>query len=400
MRTITSPMPLTPGEQLILASMKLKPTAEELARMERLVAEVQDWNYCTRLAIDRGIGPLLNHKIPMLGNSHLIPADAQARLQQSYLRTLARSMRLYEAFREVGTALNEAGIKFVALKGVYLAEALYEDIGLRLFSDIDLLVAEEETDKCIEVLIKLGLKFDNPKLYHSKFIYENKDEVHKPPMTKGDVTVEIHRKLHSFSENAAFNINDMIINSETTEINKLITKTLQLNDLIIYICVHLNKHFMSGHIQFTGYSDMINLIELNRAKIDWIKILERSKFHGCRETVVNQLYLIHKLCNVRIPLFLFQGLKRKQTNKNESIFIYYLKGGRFKSENSRLLLKSLNRFNKLSDRIYYIWGIIHPSKEYMIIKYNIKNKKIYLLYYFIRYFHLLTKILSEKKKES
>jgi len=57
-------------------------------------------------------------------------------VQQAYYKTLTRGMVLYKGFANVASAFNEAGIKLVALKGVYLSECLYGDIALRQFSDI------------------------------------------------------------------------------------------------------------------------------------------------------------------------------------------------------------------------------------------------------------------------
>ena len=375
---------LTPEEQLVLAAMKLKPKAEELARMERLVAEVQDWNYCTRLAIDRGIGPLLNHKIPMLGNSHLIPTDTQARLQQSYLRTLARSMRLYEAFREVGTALNKAGIKFVALKGVYLAEALYEDIGLRFFSDIDLLVAEEDGERSLEVLRKVGYESPNKKLIISKFVEKNKEIVHYDPIVKGEVSVEIHIKLHRTTRDYHFNIPAMLANAVPAVIYDIPAHVLQPIDLIIHLCVHADKHFKQGHVQFTGYLDIINRLEKYDLSLN--ELLERCKMHQCEVPVMNQLSLLSEFCGLNyLPEQnnTTNNLKLKSSDIEQ--FLKIFRGEKIAGYHLAVTMNDYRRLGKPMQFFRYIWDIIHPDKTFMLYRYKIKNPANYRVYYLVRY---------------
>lgn len=386
---------LTPEEKLVLAAMKLKPTAEELARMERLVAEVQDWNHCTRLAIDRGIGPLLNHKIPMLGNSHLIPTDAQARLQQSYLRTLARSMRLYEAFREVGTALNEAGIKFVALKGVYLAEALYADIGLRLFSDIDLLVAEEDGERSLEVLRKVGYESPKNTLLITEFVEKNKEIVHYNPIVKGDVAVEIHIKLHRTSRDYHFNIPAMLADAVPAVIYGIPAFALEPTDLVIHLCVHADKHFKMGHMQFTGYLDIINWLE--KPNLDLNKLLERCKIHQCELSVMNQLKLLSEFCGLNNLVDDEFNLKNLSlTTFYKTRFLSILRGKKIKGNYLMALLNEYSRFGKPQFFLRYIWDIIHPDKSFMIQRYKIKNPANYRVYYLVRYWEGLLALLKKK----
>jgi hypothetical protein len=384
---------LTPEEQLVLAAMKLKPTAAEIARMEGLVAEVQDWNYCTRLAIDRGIGPLLNHKIPMLANSHLIPPDAQARLQQSYLRTLARSMRLYEAFREVGTALNNAGIKFVALKGVYLAEALYEDIGLRLFSDIDLLVTEEDGERSLEVLREVGYANPDNKIIMTEFIEKNKEIVHYDPIIKGDVSVEIHIKLHRTTKDYHFNIPEMLANAIPVTIFGISAFVLKPSDLIVHLCVHADKHFKQGHVQFTGYMDIINWLEKNN--LNTSELLERCKLHQCEGPVLNQLSLLSEFCGLNyISEQNNTIIKLKLKSSNIEQFLKIFRGEKIGGYHLAATLNDYRRLGKSLQFFKYVWDIIHPDKAFMVHRYKIKNPAYYRVYYLVRYWEGLKALLK------
>jgi len=88
----------------------------------------------------------------------MIPPAGQNQLKQAYFQTLSRSMLMYQTFAEAGQALHQAGIKYVVLKGAWLSEFLYQDTGLRQFSDIDMLIAPEDATMAIETLESIGFQ--------------------------------------------------------------------------------------------------------------------------------------------------------------------------------------------------------------------------------------------------
>ena len=114
-------MNLTPEDKLLLSVVKLQPSVEELENINALIPQIKDWEGFTNSIIAHGSAPLLFKKLSLLNNNSLIPAKVKTKLQQTYYKTLTRSMVLYEGFATVASALKEAGIKLIALKGVYLS---------------------------------------------------------------------------------------------------------------------------------------------------------------------------------------------------------------------------------------------------------------------------------------
>ena len=65
-------------------------------------------------------------------------------------------MLLYNELQTVLKTFNAAGIDVIVLKGAFLAELVYENIGRRAMGDIDLLVKKEDLEKVKQELIQLG----------------------------------------------------------------------------------------------------------------------------------------------------------------------------------------------------------------------------------------------------
>ena len=102
-------MELRPEDRLILSSIKIHSTPEELEQMDGLISQIKDWEKLTNSFIERGIEPLFYQKLPQLPNSTLIPELYKNKLQQSYYKTFSRSSYLYDYFRKVVGTFAQKG---------------------------------------------------------------------------------------------------------------------------------------------------------------------------------------------------------------------------------------------------------------------------------------------------
>jgi len=131
---------LIPELDIILLSAKINPTIKDIDALNKIIPNLKNWDYFVNILIERGLSPLFYNKIEILDNTNQIPKHIIAKLRKSYYKTLTRSLLLHDYFKNVTTAFNNNNLAFIALKGIYLSEWLYKDVGLRQFSDIDILI--------------------------------------------------------------------------------------------------------------------------------------------------------------------------------------------------------------------------------------------------------------------
>jgi hypothetical protein len=381
-------MQLTPEDKLILASVKIQPTTEELEYLNDLIPKIQNWEYLLQTIVDRGIGPLLLKKIPQLSNKELIPSAVHGQLQQVYYRTLSRGMVLYDAFKKIAEAFHTNGLELIALKGIYLAENLYQDIALRQFSDIDLLIKPEDGAACLSVLKELGF-VERKSQEISELIHSKSDFVHYKPLELNDVSVEIHIKLHRDSERYKVDLNRCWSDKKQVKIHGKDFYALSLCDLIIHLCIHLDKHFREGHVQFTCFNDITNVLEINSQIIDWELFLKRCQAFNCETDVMKYLILVHRYFNASIPDSVVDKYTMLLTDPEEQLFYQYLHGYKFQQESKTAIpthLYNLKRISSLSDFSRYLKDVIFPPKSFMVEKYNIKIPALFIFYYPYRYY--------------
>lgn len=364
-------MTLTPEDQFILGSVKIKATQTDLDWLNNLIPLIKHWETMLQLAVERGIGPLMYQKLSLLKSSHLIPVSITDSLQQVYYRTLRRGMILQDAMAGIQDVFGTNQLVYIPLKGIFLSEWLYADIGLRQFSDIDLLIKPEEGKRAVSLLKEMGYVARDYNAL-SEFIESKSDKVHYPPMILNFVSVELHTKLHRDTESYHVNPESCWEKAVPAQLNGRNISTFQVYDLLIHLCVHLDKHFREGKLQFSSFNDITNLIDIHCKTMDWNEFGTRCTLFKCEVTVMKYLLLVHKYFNIDLPEELLQSHSGLLKESDEELFINYLHGYAFEKETVTQIpghLENLRKLDTGSDYIKYIFQLIFPPKKFMIEKY-------------------------------
>lgn len=374
---------LSPEDKLILSAVKLQPAARELEQMDDLIRQVEDWDYVAATGIDRGIAPLLYKKLPLLRNAALVPAPVQARLRQAYYLTLSRGMLMYEHFGKVARALALHGVPVVALKGIYLSEWLYGDIGLRQFSDIDVLVKPEDAPASLAILSGLGYR---PQDEPESELDSKLEVVHYTPMVLNGVSIEVHVKLHQDNEKYRVGIEALWQNTQAAVINNAPVYALGLHDLLAHLCIHLDRHFYQGHVQFTCFSDITNLLDKHADTLDWEGLTGACEAYMCVSEVFRWVVLVQKYMNAPVPAEIIEKYGRLLTPADERLFVKYLHGYVGFTTGMHKHLGNFGYLDSLGERMRYAWEILFPSRSFMITKFNLTKPGVVYFYYPYRYF--------------
>ena len=150
-------------------------------------------------------------------------------------------------FAGMNSLMNKEGIQAVALKGIYLAEQLYPKIGLRQFSDIDLLFRIEDAEKALAVFTRLGYTMVKPAFGEAvTTVFES---AHLPPLTRKGVSVELHTRLHGPTQSYRLPDREMADRAIELTIHGQAFRVFELHDLLIHLCLHHDKHFNGSHMQ-------------------------------------------------------------------------------------------------------------------------------------------------------
>ena len=115
-----------------------------------------DWQALVSLARRQGLAPLLYWRLHPDRLRWSAPESILQALQQDYNQTFSQNLKIFQALEQVLARLGQGRTLTMPLKGVFLTERVYQNLGLRPMSDIDLLLPREQLSHAIQVLQELG----------------------------------------------------------------------------------------------------------------------------------------------------------------------------------------------------------------------------------------------------
>ncbi|MGA9189827.1 MAG: nucleotidyltransferase family protein [Methanosarcina sp.] len=383
---------LSSEDKLLLYCSRLSISEDTKCKIEEILSNVLDWNYIVDCSIKQGISPLFYWNLKKISNGKDVPSEVMKNLEKMYYSNLARNMLLYDELSKILTAFKKAGIDTIVLKGAFLAEEIYKNIGLRPMSDIDLLVKEEDLQKAKMELTKLMYSVTIttfPTKLHEQFQTVWSNELPLVHETK-KIVIEIHWDIQPPQSPYKVDINEFWNNAKSVNIAGVETLTFTSQDLLQHLCLHVDKHVNSNSVPakpLRNYCDIAQVTRYYKETINWNYLLQSSKDHGIEEPIFQGLSIAKKHFGAFVPEDILSELEPvKSCISFEEIFKEAMQGNSKKknqwSEISYLM--NLKKIDGTWKKTRYLFGDVFPSKEFMIYRYSIKNEKQFYMYYLIR----------------
>jgi len=256
--------------------------AEQLARLSP-----EEWSAVPALAGQHGVAPLVYQRLKQL--SVVLPGELAEELKRAYLRNAARNMSLYQELGKLLQRLQELNIPIIALKGAHLAEAVYDNIGLRTMGDIDLLARKDDLLRIDKELLALGYKVHSQCTHH----------IHYAPPKNG-FPVEIHWVLIAEQEfTFQIDVEGLWSRAQPLTLAQMPALALSPEDLLLHLCLHTAKHVYDMRIRML--CDIDEVVRCYGAGLDWQEISTRARQWGITRAVYVVLQLAQELLEVTVP---------------------------------------------------------------------------------------------------
>lgn len=140
--------------------------------------------------IANGLGPFIVNREHVAGSEVSSPVSRQ--LQKTLVMSRFEAVQREQALQEFLSECNNLKISVCLLKGVYLANFVYDSPESRTMVDIDLLVQEEDLEKVRECLFELG--YIQKGRYSTAFYAKHHHDIpFYNPLR--DVWIEVHRQI-------------------------------------------------------------------------------------------------------------------------------------------------------------------------------------------------------------
>ena len=257
-----------PHEELQDLLLDLISTQREVAARRVSSLEEDDWGVILSKVRQHRLGPLLQWRLSREKADVPVPEDVRDALAVSFKKATLRALVLQRELLMIGRTLGDAGIPWVALKGAYLAFAVYPHPALRPLRDLDVLVAKERALSAYQALIDSGCR--RLRGHRGDPEAPTAAAKHLPPLlsASGQVTVELHVRLtppdcaHRWNADGAGVWGRLIERTVAGDSIPYLSPT----DLLLHLTVHaLYAHrFDNGPLVLTDVSYLVR-----GAEIDW-----------------------------------------------------------------------------------------------------------------------------------
>src|SRR6516164_4174723 len=142
-----------PEFQLLLYGARSEPASGPIKRL--VDQSAIDWGKLLALADQHCVRPLLLQSLKAVCWD-AVPQSIRRELERFYKSNAQKNLLLAGELLRLLGRFKENEMPIVAFKGPILAEAVYGDLSLREFCDLDLLIREQDLTKAEDILLACG----------------------------------------------------------------------------------------------------------------------------------------------------------------------------------------------------------------------------------------------------
>jgi hypothetical protein len=314
--------------------------------------------------VKTGIGGYVYSKLSSLNLINL-PESTFFQLKKHFLFHSLRNEVMLQELEKVKQEFRKNNIEFICLKGAVLIEKHYNDLGSRVLSDCDLLLARSSQLKAMELMSTGGFT----KKYEQSTDLIQLLEIPTPySFSKKNITIDFHLSLQ---RRGTYKI-------ETLKLfENQLNESLEIHDELIHLCIHLFKHVNRGNAKFYHLID-IHLL-LNIESTDWLRIKKRATDFNCLKAVNETLYIVHSFLNSPINIEIRNQITQERREELIQIAKKALSGdGKETFRFQNIYLKEMTGL-PLSSILFAFFRKTFPDLEF--IRTNYCNKNILMAYF-------------------
>jgi hypothetical protein len=187
-----------------------------------------------------------------------VPEHALAELKAATQRTATRNLFLTWQLLDLIDRFRTAGISVIAFKGPSLAAALYGDVALRPFDDLDLFVRKADVPGAQAVLLRHGFRALHPLTDGQEARHLETDCERCYVEDRHRVAVDLHWASTPGYFSIPFEPQKWWERSSVMTLGDREVSVLSPEDLLLYLCVHGAKHSWQRLLWVTDVAELVS----------------------------------------------------------------------------------------------------------------------------------------------
>ena len=286
-----APLATRPELQMLFACARLSPALEQV---RALASQELDWSQLAQAAEFHGLTPLLLRGLRTAGVS---PASNTAKeMEQWNAATVRLNLYLTSELLRIHAAFKESGIETIPLKGPALASQIYGDLGLRPFSDIDLLVRREQINEAESAVKEIGYEaeFAIPQQHRERWLRQQCELTFR---RSGTIRLELHWDIAHPHFALETGVEEFWSRLGTVQVGDAVLPNLSQQDLLFLLIVHGTRHAWSRMMWLVDVAELLR----QGPAIDWESFWQNAKERGAARMMATGLALVREAFGVPLP---------------------------------------------------------------------------------------------------
>ena len=280
-----------PEVDLMLCCARTYLTPRTRVRIRDIVTQGIDWQAFLQRATSHGVRPLVYQSLHAICWEAL-PEAARQELSQFYSANSAKNRFLAGELLYILQLFETEHILALPFKGPVLAAVFYGDLGLREFTDLDILVRERDVPRAREILSSQGYRSNLGSAIITRDV--NVDELLS---VATGISVELHWQFSPRRFVPAIVAEDVWNSIKPCVILGREVWSFSSQEMFLFLAVHGGKHSWSS---LKWLCDLAEFLRSN-PDLDWPRLFKRAEALGASRTSRLGIYLAAELLEAEVP---------------------------------------------------------------------------------------------------
>jgi hypothetical protein len=256
-----------------------------------------DWDYLIQTASTHGVKPLVCRHLSNVCPEAL-PHDVRGQLNRFAQVHAFKNLFMTRELTRISGVLEQNGIAVLPWKGPVLAATAYDDVALRQFSDLDILVREQDALRAKDLLLSLGYRLYYEKPAEEEAAFHALRKVYELVRNDGRVMVELHWAITSRTFPFALDPAVLWAGAETVPLEGTPVLNLSPEHSLLVLSVHGAKHHWG---KLMWICDIAEVVRSYSDKIDWDRLMAQARALGAARILCLALFLARDLLGAGVP---------------------------------------------------------------------------------------------------
>lgn len=257
-----------------------------------------DWENLVKLARMHRVLPLLYRQLESVCPS-AVPDKLLAKLRYCCQNTTVRNLFMTAELSRLLSLLAERKIDNMPYKGPVVAQSLYEDLSLRQFGDLDIVVQPQNMLAVEQLLIDEGYRpyfGEKSRLELANYMADKNQHTYDFYHDDKKILIEIHWRFWPVFFSSV-NPADIWYRRESVSLAGKTVSSLRIEDLLIILCMHGSRHQWE---RISWICDIARLLK-RYPELDWESAIATATQWGSKRMLYLGIYLAYAWLGASLP---------------------------------------------------------------------------------------------------